>query len=237
MGIDTAGVRRHTQYQTLRAWQIMEEDGRRTQVWRTPSELIPNQLVLTPAHIPPAYWGARGFHFGIHPERPNLAIAQALCARGVVVSIEPFRIATQPLTDAELTGLLTACDIFSPNIEEACSLVGNGDPPALVQRLGAAGARIVALRMGHEGSLIYCPQARELHHVPALPATVVDPVGAGNAYCGAFLVGWLQTGDLRRAGQFAGVAASFMMEQFGLPAWRADWPTEAQSRLAQLQYS
>src|SRR3970040_2171251 len=32
--IDTAGVRVIEQRQTPRAWQITEEDGRRTQVWR-----------------------------------------------------------------------------------------------------------------------------------------------------------------------------------------------------------
>lgn len=239
LGINLAGVRRNPQQPTLRAWQVMEADGRRTQVWRTPAALIGAQLALSPEHVPPAYWGARGFHFGVHPEHPNLTLAGALRARGVTVSIEPFRPAAQPLTDAELGALLRACDIFSPNGEEARSLVGDGDPQTLVQRLGAAGADVVALRMGGEGSLIYRTpsgdSAQELHYVPGVPVRVVDPVGAGNAFCGAFLVGWLETGDLRRAGQYAAVAASFLVEQYGLPEPRTTLREEAWERLEQLQ--
>ena len=35
MGIDTVGLRRDPEHRSLRAWQIIEEDGRRTQVMRS----------------------------------------------------------------------------------------------------------------------------------------------------------------------------------------------------------
>jgi sugar/nucleoside kinase (ribokinase family) len=73
-----------------------------------------------------------------------------------------------------------------------------------------------------------------LHHIAAVPVPVVDPVGAGNAYCGGFLVGWLETGNLRLAGRYASVAASFLVEQYGLPRPRPDIRAEAAERLATL---
>lgn len=234
LGVDTAGLRRHPQHPTLRAWQILEEDGRRTQVWRTDSSHIGAQLAFRPAMVPAAYWGARGFHFGVHPERPNLPVMQALRAQGIFVSVEPFRAAAQALTGAEVSALVSNCDIFSPNLEEARSLVGEGEPQVLVERLAAAGAGIVALRMGDEGSLVYRTATGELHHIPGVPVTVADPVGAGNAYCGGFLVGWLETGDLRRAGAYGSVAGSFLVEQVGLPPVRASLRQEARERLARL---
>ena len=232
MAIDTAGMRLQPQYPTLRAWQILEEDGTRTQVWRTRGSVIPAHLAFAPDLIPPAYWGARGFHFGIHPEHPNLAVMQALRAHGIVVSVEPFRPAARRLSDEELGTLLGSCDIFSPNVEEAHSLVGDGDPEELVARLAAAGAPLVALRMGAEGSLVYAAAQGTIQHIPAVAVTVVDQVGAGNAYCGGFLVGWLETGDLRLAGQYASVAASFLVEQYGLPRPRPGLQAEAAARLA-----
>jgi sugar/nucleoside kinase (ribokinase family) len=232
--IDIEGVRRNPHHATLRAWQILEEDGRRTQVWRTASESIPIHLGLRPEQVPAAYRSARGFHFGVHPERPNLSVAQVLRRSGMAISIEPFRPAARPLDDEELGTLLTACDIFSPNIAEAASLVGEGDPQTLVQRLAAAGASLVALRMGADGSLLYDAQDNQLLHIPAVPVTVVDPVGAGNAFCGAFLVAWLETGDLRAAGQRAAVAGSFLVEQYGLPPITQDLPAKAHERLARL---
>jgi sugar/nucleoside kinase (ribokinase family) len=152
----------------------------------------------------------------------------------MAISIEPFRPAARPLDDEELGTLLTACDIFSPNIAEAVSLVGAGDPQTLVRRLAAAGASLIALRMGADGSLLYHPQDDQLLHIPAVPVGVVDPVGAGNAYCGAFLVAWLETADLRAAGQRAAVAASFLVEQYGLPPIIPDLHTRALHRLARL---
>lgn len=234
MGIDTAGLRRDPDHRSLRAWQIIEEDGRRTQVWRTQGATIPTHLALKPEQVPADYAAARGFHFGVHPETPNLHIMQALQARGVTVSVEPFREASRPLSDAELHALLTTCDIFSPNVVEAESLIGAGDPVTLIRRLADAGAAIVALRMGAEGSLLHHVATGATHHIPAVQATVIDPVGAGNAYCGALLVGWLETGDLRRAGLYAAVAASFLVEQYGLPAPRSDLRTEAARRLAEV---
>jgi sugar/nucleoside kinase (ribokinase family) len=234
MGIDTTGLRRDPVHRSLRAWQIIEEDGRRTQVMRSQGATIPTHLALTPEQTPDAYWSARGFHFGVHPESPNLRIMQALRAHGVTVSVEPFREASQPLSDAALHTLLTSCDLFSPNLVEAESLVGLGDPQTLIQRLVDAGASIVALRMGADGSLVHNAATDETHYIPAVNTKVVDPVGAGNAYCGALLVGWLETGDLRRAGLYAAVAASFLVEQYGLPAPRTDLRQEAARRLANM---
>ena len=156
-------------------------------------------------------------------------------AHGITVSVEPFRAASRPLRKEELHALLTACDIFSPNLVEAETLVGPGEPRALTQRLLDAGAAIVALRMGAEGSLVHRAATGEIWQIPAVATHVVDPVGAGNAYCGALLVGWLETSDLRLAGLYASVAASFLVEQYGMPALRADLRTEAARRLAQLQ--
>jgi len=236
MAIDTAGVRCDAEHATLRAWQLLEQDGRRTQVWRTQGEAIRRHLSLQIEQIPVSYLHARGFHFGVHPEQPNLALVRALRAHGLVVGVEPFRDADHPLADAQVRALVSAGDLFSPTIGEVASLVGTGEPFQLVQRMADAGAGIVALRMGADGSLVHRAGAKETWHIPAVATTVVDPVGAGNAYCGALLVGWVETGDLRMAGMYAAVAASFLVEQVGLPAPRHELRDAAQRRLAALQH-
>lgn len=235
LGIDLAGLRRHPSLPTLRAWQVMEWDGRRTQVWRTQHSAIAEQLTLTPERVPPAYRDARGFHLGVHPEHPNLALAQALAAQGVTVSIEPFRPAERVLSDGEVRALAATGEVFSPTVEEAESIIGPGEPEALVRRLANAGATLVALRMGAEGSLLYHAFTNDLCHVPAVRVMVVDPVGAGNAYCGGLLVGWVETRNLRTAGQFGAVAASFLVEQFGLPQASPRLHEEARRRLEELK--
>jgi sugar/nucleoside kinase (ribokinase family) len=51
---------------------------------------------------------------------------------------------------------------------------------------------------------------------------IVDQTGAGNTYCGAFLVGWLEMGDLKQAAGYGAVAASFALEVIGVADPPAD---------------
>jgi sugar/nucleoside kinase (ribokinase family) len=131
--------------------------------------------------------------------------------------------------------LVSAGQIFSPNLAEARSLVGSLEPVELVRRLGEAGAEVVALRQGSAGATVYRAGADEIWRIPAVKTTVVDPVGAGNAFCGGFLAGWVLTGDLRTAGLYGVVAASFLIEQVGLPQPRPEINEAAQRRLAMLE--
>ena len=241
-GIDLAGVR-ETELPTPRAWQILESKGRRTQVWRVEGHVISAQLGRTLDHIPESYRQAKGFHLGIHPDEPDLDfIDQLRSMAGIgmpaycpVISLEPFKPADRPPSDAALRQLCTAADIFSPNVAEAQSLVGSGSPDELVRHLADAGASIVALRMGPEGSLVYADSGAAHLYVPAVPTTVVDPTGAGNAYCGGFLAGYVQTGNALTAARFGAVAASFLVEQVGLPEINERLRTQAGLRLHLLQ--
>jgi cytidine kinase len=245
-GIDLAGVR-ETELSTPRAWQILERDGRRAQVWRVERRVISAQLGRTLDHIPESYRQAKGFHLGIHPDELDLDFIQRLrhlpppCrgrpGGGPVLSLEPFKPADRPLSDAALRQLCTGADIFSPNIAEAQSLVGNGSPDELMRRIADAGASIVTLRMGPEGSRVYASSGAThlVIHVPAVPTNVIDPTGAGNAYCGGFLAGYVQTGDVLTAAHYGTVAASFLVEQVGLPEINERLRTQAELRLHLLQ--
>ncbi len=234
--IDTSGVLT-TAWPTLRAVQRLDVRGRRRHEWLSPGEAIGPQLSRAAGDLPPSYRSARGFHVGLHSDEPDLAFLAGLRALGGLVSVEPFRRAAQRPTPEALRALLTACDIFSPNVAGAESLVGTGTPEELARHLVEAGARVVALRMGAEGSLVYAPDSQGkyvLIPIPALPVAVVDPVGAGNAYGGAFLTGWAETGDALEAGLRGAVAASFVLEQVGLPPVTPELLARAHDRLASL---
>jgi sugar/nucleoside kinase (ribokinase family) len=235
IGIDPSGLRPSTEWPTARAWQVCEADGRRTQVWRIPGPAIGVQLGRSLDKLPPAYRQAKGYHLGVHPEEPDLDFIYSLKKIGAVVSVEPFRGPVRPLSTAELQTLVSAGDIFSPNQAEAEALVGPAEPLELLHRLAEAGAGIVALRQGALGTLAFRADTGETWHIPAVNVSVVDPTGAGNAFCGGFLAGWAQFRDLRLAGLYGAVAASFMLEQIGLPALATDFRQIARQRLAQIE--
>jgi sugar/nucleoside kinase (ribokinase family) len=55
---------------------------------------------------------------------------------------------------------------------------------------------------------------------------VVDPTGAGNTFLGAFAIALQHTASLKEASIYGSVAASFALEQIGLPALASSGGTE-----------
>ena len=233
-GIDCQGLRR-SDLPTARAWQVTEARGLRTQVWRVGPEVIRSQLQRRLEHLPQIYRQARGYHLGVHPLSADYDFIAGLVALGGVVSVESFCPAVKQPDRDVLRRLLNAADIFSLNEHEAISLVGEGQPQELVLRLLDAGARLLCLRLGAAGALLADSVTQQAFHIPAWTVKVMDAVGAGNAFCGGFLVGWCETGDLQTAGLYASVSASFLVEQIGLPEFSSRLVQEAQHRLEGLR--
>lgn len=229
-GVNLDGVR-ITEHPTPRAWQVMEFDGRRTQVWRVPVQTLGTQLTRRWDVLPPAYQAANTFHWGIHPgDNGSLAFARDLGARGRRVSLEPFKSPDRALNEDEIRAMVTACEVFSPNWREAVAIAGTGEYGALIARYRALGCKILALRRGAEGADVWNLDEGRGVHMPAVQATAVDVVGAGNAFCGA-LAARLADG-IDEAACHASAAASYLIEQVGLPGALPD-PAEYARRLAE----
>ena len=227
-GINLDGVR-ITDLPTPRAWQTIEFDGRRTQVWRVPVQVLGAQLVRGWDVLPSSYHSAQTFHWGIHPgEDSSLPFARRLGELGRRVSLEPFKPPDRPLTDDEIRCILAACEVFSPNWGEAARIAGSDDTRTVIARFQALGGRILALRRGADGADVWNLAEGRGVHVPAVQTTIVDVVGAGNAFCGA-LVARLKAG-IAEAACHASAAASYLVEQVGIPAALPD-PVEYARRV------
>jgi len=198
----------------IRAWQIFEWDGKRTEIFRVEN---PDHFLAGPPldRLPSEYLKATGIHL------PDDAIRipqwRALFPDAVLMwePPPPYMVKNNREQFCETVKIV---DIVSPNLLEARLLYGPDEPIALVRAMLADGANVAALRMGEAGSLVGRQGSDHLLALPAVPVpAVVDQTGAGNAYCGAFLVGWDETRDLRTAACYAGVAASFTLEVVGVP--------------------
>lgn len=221
---------RITDLPTPRAWQTIEFNGRREQIWRVPVNTLGSQLTRHERVFPPSYRDARALHWGIHASEFDPTYAQSLTDRGYRISLEPFRNSEQPMTESALRRLFAACEVFSPNLLEAASMIGSDDPAEIRRVFRETGCKILALRKGEQGAEIWnLPENRGVH-VPAIDTTVVDVVGAGNAFCGAFIAR-LDDG-IAEAGCHASVAASYLVEQVGVPAALPD-PVEYARRMDQ----
>lgn len=343
-------------FPTLRAWQLFEEDGRRTQVWRVPlKDEIWKMLRPSVTSLPISFQRSSAYHVGVHPSGRDVTFLRELRATGTkVLSVEPYTRAEEIVPRLELIALLTSAHIFSPNEEEAWSMVGPGSPRDVIGRLVELGGEIVCLRRGPQGAVIHRAETGETWEIPAfysifgekdkqesttavpekdkklfepqktkrgtpksdfeplqgLPEDenksilslvtgfesdsvlkieskpkqefgegegkleikehgiketngmrveeigemggddereegegegevrlqgVKDQTGCGNSFCGGFLAGWVTHGDLKLAGLWGSVAASFMIEYEGVPLPSSKRREEARLRMAMLE--
>jgi sugar/nucleoside kinase (ribokinase family) len=196
-----------------RAWQLFEWDGRRTEIPRV-DEWAAFLTRPLPHEIPSTYHAAKGVYIlrgaDCLPEWRRLYPKAALLW-------EPEQQFMVPQHADLFRRALRYADIVSPNSLEAQQVYGLSDPAALISAMLDDGARIVALRMGDAGSVVGMRGRADLIAIPAVPVpSIVDQTGAGNTYCGGFLVGWLETGNLAKAAIYGAVAASFSLETLGV---------------------
>lgn len=199
-----------------RAWQIFEWDGRRRELWRV-DDIRPFLREPQPSDLSPVLREAQAVT--VLRDASELRRWRPFFQRAVALW-EPEQQYMIPDNRAEFIETLAHAEIVSPNLLEAQQLYGLEDPAALVRRMLADGARVAALRMGADGALLGEQGRAELVHIPAVPVPrIVDQTGAGNTFCGGFMVGWLRSGgDLLEAGCYGAVSASFALETIGVLA-------------------
>lgn len=90
---------------------------------------------------------------------------------------------------------------------------------AATQLLGM-GARAVAIKLGANGCIVSDPSRRAA--LPSLPVTVIDSTGAGDAFCGGFLAGYLRTSSLLLAAVCGTASAAHVVSGFG--AFQSEFP-------------
>ncbi|WP_338665031.1 adenosine kinase [Pararoseomonas sp. SCSIO 73927] len=104
-------------------------------------------------------------------------------------------------------------DIVFANEDEALSLFGVVDAEAATRAFAATG-KLVALTRSEKGSRIISPK-HGVVEVPAVPTTLIDSTGAGDAYAAGFLAAHARGLPLAECGRWGGVAAAEVISHFG----------------------
>jgi sugar/nucleoside kinase (ribokinase family) len=119
-----------------------------------------------------------------------------------------------PQDQGFLVELSKNCQVIKASLEDCQYLFGPVESEEEAGGLMAGlGVQAAIVSLGDRGSVVF--EGGERHHVPAFPSAVVYATGAGDAYCGSFLVEYLRTGDIEKAAFFASAAASIMIESSG----------------------
>lgn len=215
---------------TLHDWALYEANGGRQFINHLNSGTN-EAMTLVPDEIAPEHLSGRAYHIAPVPVRQQVQLVQQLKAGGPLISLDPHELWIVG-HEAEFRSLLVEVDVFLPSRVEAQRLYGNDAPAEAARAFAGWGVRLVVIKLGTDGSLVYDHEQDRLTHIPAYPAQVQDTTGAGDAYCGGFLAGYLLTGNPVVAAQYGTVSASYVVEAIGALATHQPSPAEAQARLA-----
>jgi sugar/nucleoside kinase (ribokinase family) len=127
--------------------------------------------------------------FSESPRSAVLALIEEARRRGIVVAADPSSSAyleeLGPLTFLTCTRGAAVC---VPNLDEGRVLTGKTEPHDVLATL-CGHYPVVTLKLGSAGVLVGDHGQVEL--IPPASSSVVDPTGAGDAFCAGFLTSWL----------------------------------------------
>ncbi|MGW5159092.1 5-dehydro-2-deoxygluconokinase [Nonomuraea wenchangensis] len=167
-----------------------------------------------------AIGAARMFWFsltGLSKEPSAAAHEAALTARrdagsdGWTVFDLDYRASLWPSREAAramAARMLPYADVAVGNLEEVETAVGVREPEAAAEALLAAGARVAIVKLGPEG--VHARTRDESCLVKPIEVSVVNGIGAGDAFGGALCLGLLNGWPLERAIRFANAAGAFV---------------------------
>ena len=199
---------------TTRAWQIFEENGRRTEIFRTDFDEF---LSMEPDinSFPDVFDDVQGVHL-LSPLKKTLDWIHYFRQRfDPFILWEPWDLECEKANLDKFKKVLPYVDCVSPNLQDARKVFDLNDPDVLLDRFLELGTKMAAIRMGADGS-VFADSDGNRFQIPTVPVEkIVDQTGAGNAYCGGLIVGMVQSESVKEALCKAAVSASFPLEQFG----------------------
>lgn len=263
-GIDTAAVRQIDAPHRLRSRAFYLPDGRRTDRIDDARSILPTgagaviDLVSeypdlgSPLHrqlwplfspLPDQLQevgpGAVGAHLAPGPldnSRANARFLKTLCGTQIATTFDWPWWDWDREREADAT-LLADIDFLLPSIEELTqhATARREDPYDAARRLLSMGPKAIVVKLGARGADVLAHPRGPWIRVPAYPTQAVDPTGAGDAFCGGFLVGMSRTGDPVEAARFGAVSASFVIEDLGVSCSLRVDPDAAAARLRGLK--
>lgn len=250
LGVDTSGLRRlEGPHEFTVAFQYTEEghrsrtvdsdvlanlpaEERRYYYDSTGDEALRMTYAPDPSDIADDWLqGTRGWHLASLPrvKQRDLALELRRCApTGTALTAdgvdEEDLGPTARLSDF---AYVSSLDALLPS-EADLTIPGLAEPFERISAFHGLGVPIVVMKFGPRGSVVKTPEGS--WHVPPVVVDAVDPTGAGDAFCGGFLVGYTETSDGVEAAIFGTVAASFAVEHSGPRLTTTVSSAEAQAR-------
>ena len=193
-----------------------------------------------PSDIPPDYLDARAVHLCsldfITSERLLSTFWQA---NVTTLTLDPSAAYMTNAAFNDVRTILHGLTAFLPSEEELRNLFWGrtDDLWEMAEALGSLDCEFIVIKRGARGQMLYDTASKKRWEIPAYPAHLADPTGAGDAFCGGFLAGYQKTYDPLRAVLYGSVSASLAIEGSGTFHALDALPGLAQARLDSLAES
>jgi ribokinase len=187
---------------------------------------LPDLSSIRAVHIAPS-------HFISHTVLPE----RLRDLRTQLITLDPSERYMEPEFHDDLPVIVHGLDVFLPSINDALTFFTPQelDLWEMAEEFGRMGCRHVVMKSGASGQYLWDQDRKKRWHIPAYPATLKDVTGAGDSYCGGFLVGLDQTEDPIEAALRGSISASFTVEGIGPLYPLESYPGLAQARLDSLR--
>lgn len=175
-------------------------------------------LTIRPQDVQEAHGNPEAAHIAPGDYLTHSLMPMRLRELGVTsVMVDPSIRYMEPDYRSQVSELLKGLQVFLPSEAEARSFFQPRPPDLweMAESLSEYGCPIVVIKRGAGGQYLWDHEAKRRWHIPAYPSRVVDVTGAGDSYCGGFMVGLRETGDVLEAGLRGSVSASIAIEGAG----------------------
>jgi sugar/nucleoside kinase (ribokinase family) len=183
-----------------------------------PSALSPELFHATAAHFCP-------LDYLSHTLLPGLLRQQGFTS----LTIDPPEQVMDPIFWDDVPAMLAGLTACLPAEAKVRKLFHgrSTDLWEMAEGLARYGCEFVVIKRGPLGQVLYDRASKNRWEIPAYPARLVNTMGAGDAFCGGFLVGYRRSFDPVQAVLYGNIAASLVVEGSG-----AFYALEAMSGLA-----
>jgi sugar/nucleoside kinase (ribokinase family) len=177
-----------------------------------------NQLSLTSLRqgdIPENYLDAQYAHLCPIDYLTHTLIPAVLRQAGfTTVTLDPSPGYMTPIFWEDIPALITGLTAFLPAEEELVKLFHgrSTDVWEMMAAVAAFGCEFVVVKRGASGQLLLDASTNARWEIPAYPSRLRNPNGAGDAFCGGFLAGYLKTYDPLQAVMYGNISAALVVE-------------------------
>jgi len=178
----------------------------------------PGWITLRPNDIPTEYIDATAAHlcpidFLTHSLLPSVLRQGEI----KIITIDPSPGYMNKVFWDDIPQVVAGITAFLPSEEDVYALFEGRtrDLRVIAETLAGYGCEYIVIKRGANGILLYEQVSHSFWEIPAYPVQIVDPTGAGDAFCGGFLAGLRLKYDPFEAALYGSVSASFKIQGSG----------------------